>query len=178
MLLPSLSESQKTTTPCANKPNRRGNNRAKISVNLLCATRTSRRRTVSLARFVYGNHEALKLLTQAISREQPMQESPHPKEIDLTINVRFGDTDPYGVVYFASYFRYCHHGIEEFLKHHGLIPSEVFRNRAEGFGLPIVSARCDFLRPVSVRPAVAPDCFSFRNRREIPYLRIPIPPAG
>ncbi len=77
-----------------------------------------------------------------------MQESPHPKEIDLTITVRFGDTDPYGVVYFASYFRYCHHGIEEFLIHHGLIHSEVFRNRAEGFGLPIVSAGCDFLRPV------------------------------
>ncbi len=77
-----------------------------------------------------------------------MQESSRAKEIDLTITVRFGDTDPYGVVYFASYFRYCHHGIEEFLKHHGLTPSEVFRNRAEGFGLPIVSAGCDFLKPV------------------------------
>ena len=71
-----------------------------------------------------------------------------PAGIDLTITVRFGDTDPYGVVYFASYFRYCHYGIEEFLKHHGLTPSEVFRNQAEGFGLPIVSAACDFLKPV------------------------------
>ncbi|MGA2401886.1 MAG: acyl-CoA thioesterase [Syntrophobacteraceae bacterium] len=77
-----------------------------------------------------------------------MQPSSPVAGIDLTITVRFGDTDPYGVVYFASYFRYCHHGIEEFLKHHGLTPSEVFRNQAEGFGLPIVSAACDFLKPV------------------------------
>jgi acyl-CoA thioester hydrolase len=52
------------------------------------------------------------------------------------------------VVYFASYFRYCHHGIEEFLKHLGLPPHEFFRNQEEGFGLPIVSAACDFLKPV------------------------------
>lgn len=68
--------------------------------------------------------------------------------VELTIDVRFGDTDPYGVIYCASYFRYCHHGIEEFLKGHGLAPHQVFRNREEGFGLPIVSAACEFLKPV------------------------------
>ncbi len=78
-----------------------------------------------------------------------MQERFPETGIDLTITVRFGDTDPYGVVYFASYFRYCHQGIEEFLDHFGLPPHEVFKNRAEGFGLPIVSASCDFLKPVS-----------------------------
>jgi acyl-CoA thioester hydrolase len=62
--------------------------------------------------------------------------------------VRFGDTDPYGVVYFASYFRYCHHGIEEFFRHLGLAPQELFRNSDEGFGLPIVGASCDFFKPV------------------------------
>ena len=62
--------------------------------------------------------------------------------------MRFGDTDPYGVVYFASYFRYCHQGIEEFLSHYGLPPHEVLKNQTEGFGLPIVSAACDFLKPV------------------------------
>ncbi len=67
---------------------------------------------------------------------------------DLTITVRFGDTDPYGVVYFASYFRYCHRGIEEFLSRCGLPPHEVLKNQTEGFGLPIVSAACDFLKPV------------------------------
>jgi len=70
------------------------------------------------------------------------------KEVEVAIPVRFGDTDPYGVIYFVSYFRYCHHGIEEFLRHHGLAPHKYFRNQAEGFGLPIVSAACDFLRPV------------------------------
>lgn len=70
------------------------------------------------------------------------------REVEIPIAVRFGDTDPYGVIYFASYFRYCHHGIEEFLRHHGLAPHEFFRNTAEGFGLPIVSAACDFLKPV------------------------------
>ncbi len=70
------------------------------------------------------------------------------REVEVEITVRFGDTDPYGVIYFASYFRYCHHGIEEFLRHHGLAPHEYFRNQAQGFGLPIVSASCDFLKPV------------------------------
>ena len=70
------------------------------------------------------------------------------KSFDFPITIRFGDTDPYGVVYFASYFRYCHHGIEEFLRHVGLPPDEFFRNQEEGFGLPVVGAACDFLRPV------------------------------
>ena len=70
------------------------------------------------------------------------------KVLEVPITVRFGDTDPYGVVYFASYFRYCHHGIEEFLRHVGLPPATVFRNQEEGFGLPVVGATCDFYRPV------------------------------
>ena len=77
-----------------------------------------------------------------------MQEHFPETGIDITITVRFGDTDPYGVVYFASYFRYCHQGIEEFLSHYGLPPHEVLKNETEGFGLPIVSASCDFLRAV------------------------------
>ncbi|SHG12133.1 1,4-dihydroxy-2-naphthoyl-CoA hydrolase [Desulfacinum infernum DSM 9756] len=70
------------------------------------------------------------------------------KSLKVAIPVRFGDTDPYGVVYFASYFRYCHHGIEELLRHVGCPPHEYFRNADRGFGLPIVGASCDFLRPV------------------------------
>jgi acyl-CoA thioester hydrolase len=68
--------------------------------------------------------------------------------LEIPITIRFGDTDPYGVVYFASYFRYCHHGIEEFLRHLGLPPATMFRNQEQGFGLPIVGATCDFHRPV------------------------------
>jgi len=63
------------------------------------------------------------------------------------VRVRFGDTDPYGVVYFVSYFRYCHRGIEEFLRFLGLAPENIFRNPEEKFGLPIVAADCRFLKP-------------------------------
>jgi acyl-CoA thioester hydrolase len=73
---------------------------------------------------------------------------PPGKFFEIQVTVRFGDTDPYGVVYFASYFRYCHKGIEDFLRHLGLAPQETFRNQQEGFGLPIAGATCDFLKPV------------------------------
>ncbi len=64
-----------------------------------------------------------------------------------TVRVRFGDTDPYGIVYFVSYFRYCHRAIEEFLRACDLAPEETFKNVREGFGLPIVEAWCRFRRP-------------------------------
>jgi len=63
------------------------------------------------------------------------------------VRVRFGDTDPYGIVYFVSYFRYCHQAIEEYLRALGWAPEETFRNLKEGFGLPIVEAWCRFRRP-------------------------------
>jgi YbgC/YbaW family acyl-CoA thioester hydrolase len=50
-------------------------------------------------------------------------------------------------VYFVSYVRYCHRGIEEFLRNLGLPPESIFRNREEKFGLPIVAADCRFLVP-------------------------------
>jgi acyl-CoA thioester hydrolase len=63
------------------------------------------------------------------------------------VRVRFGDTDPYGIVYFVSYFRYCHRAIEEFLRACGLPPEQTFKNVQEGFGLPIVEAWGRFRRP-------------------------------
>ena len=63
------------------------------------------------------------------------------------VRVRFGDTDPYGIVYFVSYFRYCHRAIEEFLRACGLPPEETFKNVEAGFGLPIVEAWGRFRRP-------------------------------
>jgi acyl-CoA thioester hydrolase len=63
------------------------------------------------------------------------------------VRVRFGDTDPYGIVYFVSYFRFYHRAIEEFLRSLGLPPEETFRNVKEGFGLPIVEAHGKFIRP-------------------------------
>jgi acyl-CoA thioester hydrolase len=63
------------------------------------------------------------------------------------VRVRFGDTDPYGIVYFVSYFRYCHRAIEEILRACGLPPEETFKNVEEKFGLPIVEAWGRFRRP-------------------------------
>jgi len=66
---------------------------------------------------------------------------------ETTVRVRFGDTDPYGIVYFVSYFRYCHRAIEEYLRAVGLRPEETFKNIQEGFGLPIVEAWGRFRKP-------------------------------
>jgi acyl-CoA thioester hydrolase len=80
-----------------------------------------------------------------------MNATPNPtleKKLHRTfVRVRFGDTDPYGIVYFVSYFRYCHRAIEEFLRACGLKPEETFKNTQEGFGLPIVEAWARFRRP-------------------------------
>jgi acyl-CoA thioester hydrolase len=73
----------------------------------------------------------------------PLQEGVHR----TTVRVRFGDTDPYGIVYFVSYFRYCHRAIEEYLRAAGLKPEGTFKNVEEGFGLPIVEAWARFRRP-------------------------------
>jgi acyl-CoA thioester hydrolase len=74
------------------------------------------------------------------------KESP-PLVHQTTARVRFGDTDPYGIVYFVSYFRYIHRAIEEFLRACGFRPEETFKNTGEGFGLPIVEAWGRFRRP-------------------------------
>ncbi len=77
------------------------------------------------------------------SQNLPLEDGVHR----TVVRVRFGDTDPYGIVYFVSYFRYCHRAIEEFLRACGLPPEETFKNVREGFGLPIVEAWCRFRRP-------------------------------
>jgi acyl-CoA thioester hydrolase len=64
-----------------------------------------------------------------------------------SVRVRFGDTDPYNIVYFVSYFRYIHRAIEEYLRAVGLPPDTTFKNVEEGFGLPIVEAWGRFRRP-------------------------------
>ncbi len=79
----------------------------------------------------------------ATSVEGEVQQASHRTRV----RVRFGDTDPYGIVYFVSYFRYCHRAIEEYLRDCGLLPEKTFRNTEEEFGLPIVEAWCRFLRP-------------------------------
>ncbi len=57
-------------------------------------------------------------------KNSPLEDGVHHTQV----RVRFGDTDPYGIVYFVSYFRYCHQAIEEFLRAVGLPPEETFKN--------------------------------------------------
>jgi acyl-CoA thioester hydrolase len=78
-----------------------------------------------------------------MGKNSPLEDGVHHTQV----RVRFGDTDPYGIVYFVSYFRYCHRAIEEFLRAVGLPPAETFKNVQEGFGLPIVEAWGRFRRP-------------------------------
>jgi acyl-CoA thioester hydrolase len=78
-----------------------------------------------------------------LQQNSPLEHRVHHTEA----RVRFGDTDPYGIVYFVSYFRYCHRAIEEFLRACGLPPETTFKNVREGFGLPIVEAWGRFRRP-------------------------------
>jgi acyl-CoA thioester hydrolase len=46
-----------------------------------------------------------------MQKNSPLEDGVHHTQV----RVRFGDTDHYGIVYFVSYFRYCHRAIEEFL---------------------------------------------------------------
>lgn len=68
-------------------------------------------------------------------------------DFTMDIPVRFGDTDPFGVVYFASYFRWAHAGLEEFFRRSGLRPEETFRSEEPRFGLPVVEASGKFTAP-------------------------------
>ncbi len=60
--------------------------------------------------------------------------------------IRFGDTDPYGVVYYSTYHRFAHQAVEDFLREKDIEPSWFFRN--EEFGMPVVASSGRFTRPV------------------------------
>lgn len=64
------------------------------------------------------------------------------------VRVRFGETDPYGVVYFASYFRYMKEALDEFLRARGLPPERTYRDAERGRGLPVAASSARFLAPV------------------------------
>lgn len=64
-----------------------------------------------------------------------------------TVRVRFGDTDPYGVVYFVSYFRYMKEALDEFLRVHGLPPERTYRDGELGRGLPVAASSARFIAP-------------------------------
>lgn len=66
----------------------------------------------------------------------------------IEIRVRFGETDPYGVAYFASILDYFKRGMDEYLRAKGISPDAAYRNRQRGFGFPVVAVRCRYRSPV------------------------------
>jgi YbgC/YbaW family acyl-CoA thioester hydrolase len=74
-------------------------------------------------------------------------EAVHPSHT-IEIRVRFGETDPYGVAYFAAILDYFKRGLDEFLRGRGLSPDAVYRNQKKQFGFPIVATQCRYRAPV------------------------------
>jgi len=66
----------------------------------------------------------------------------------IEIRVRFGETDPYGVAYFAAILDYFKRGMDEFLRSRGISPDLAYRNRKRNFGFPVVAAQCRYRAPV------------------------------
>lgn len=63
------------------------------------------------------------------------------------IRVRFGDTDPFGVAYFVSYFRYIKDSVDEYLRSVGFEPERFYRDEERGVAMPIVESKCKFEEP-------------------------------
>ncbi len=61
--------------------------------------------------------------------------------------VRFGETDPFGVTYFVSYFDYFKEALDEFLREKGIKPELFYRNPQENYAFPIVYAEGKFRSP-------------------------------
>jgi len=70
-----------------------------------------------------------------------------PVAFRWSIPTRVGDTDPYGVVYFVSYFRFMKEALDEFLRARGLVPEDIYRDSEAGRGLPVAASSARFLRP-------------------------------
>jgi acyl-CoA thioester hydrolase len=68
-----------------------------------------------------------------------------PPAFRTTRVVEFGDTDMAGIVHFANFFRYMEAAEHAFLRSLGL--SVVLEFEGEKYGLPRVSASCDYIRP-------------------------------
>ena len=68
-----------------------------------------------------------------------------PAVFRTTRFVEFGDTDMAGIVHFANFFRFMEAAEHAFLRSLGL--SLVMELEGQKYGLPRVSASCDYLRP-------------------------------
>ena len=68
-----------------------------------------------------------------------------PAVFRTTRIVEFGDTDMAGIVHFANFFRYMEAAEHAFLRSLGL--SVILEYEGVKYGLPRVSASCDYVRP-------------------------------
>ena len=57
------------------------------------------------------------------------------------VRVRFGETDPYGVVYFTSHLEYAKTALDEYLRTLGLSPAQFYRNASGGWPIGEVTIR-------------------------------------
>ncbi len=57
------------------------------------------------------------------------------------LRVRFGETDPYGVVYFTSHLEYAKAALDEYLRSLGLSPAQFYRDASGGWPIGEVAVR-------------------------------------
>ena len=69
------------------------------------------------------------------------------------LDVRFGDLDPAGIVYYPRYLHFCHVGMEEYFRHVVGIDYPVFLDEHD-LGLPTVRTEVDHRRPIRYRDRV------------------------
>jgi acyl-CoA thioester hydrolase len=72
--------------------------------------------------------------------------------------VRFGDTDPFGMLYFAALLENFKECVDEFIRSAGESPETIYRNREERFGFPVVRVEADYLRPIQYDELIVIEC--------------------
>lgn len=78
------------------------------------------------------------------------------------ITVRFGDTDPAGLVYYPNLFHYCHVAMEEFFAARCGISYDLLM-RQERIGFPTVNAQAEFIVPLVYGDEVDVEVFVSRT---------------
>jgi len=78
-----------------------------------------------------------------MTTEDPL---PYPPWLVIRHTVRFGETDPAGVVHFHHLLRWCHEAYEESLDRFGVATADVFANPQAA--LPIVHCQARYHRPI------------------------------
>ena len=65
----------------------------------------------------------------------------------IEVRVRFGETDPYGVAYFAAILDYFKRGMDEFLRSRGHLPRLALPEPEGNYGFPVVATTCRYRAP-------------------------------